>query len=587
MPRLAELDPAAVTGPEAFQAWLAALPEDAAERLTSIGRLLVRFGHRESHVDDFVAMLEQVRLVLLPAVDECLAPLEGRQIPYGAEAWRCLSDALTTMRALRTMYRRAASRMAREPAPAETAIPAPANSAAANSAPAGAAPPAGDPAVDEAARRALPLIRALDLQARILATLLLHRVEPLSEDWDEFCALGRHARATGLLDAQVPDALPLVRPVTARALFVHPLLLRLAGLPERSREDAAAAVRVASRVAAQIGFRVDAGAARPNQWGPSMALTESWSVRLDTHRVPRILARRREQAPAPAGGAARSADAAGALLADLERRWAGSADLADPAPAGALAPGQDRAQDRAPGGAAYGVLRFGLPRRGEPAGPGSQSPDGRAQAGYEFGRWERNTIVRLSMAAGSDAPEPGSFDPLAAAEPARFLRDPSGRVLVERSLMLPPAPLGGLAALRFGGPAASGAGSRGPGAGVAAAEAPTRLGSVHSVEQLAAPGYERIRGHRVAVVPWPGRALAVGLRLGAARFFDDAWLIRAEPGDAPVRDTLVTAPGLAAAGGRAVLREQGHDRPIRFTAVLETGPGFERVGFAVDDVVGS
>src|SRR5690606_31872072 len=377
MPRLAELDPAAVTGPEAFQAWLAALPEDAAERLTSIGRLLVRFGHRESQVDDFVAMLEQVRLVLLPAVDECLAPLEGRQIPYGAEAWRCLSDALTTMRALRTMYRRAASRMAREPAPAETAIPAPANSAAASSAPAGAAPPAGDPAVDEAARRALPLLRALDLQARILATLLLHRVEPLSEDWDEFCALGRHARATGLLDAQVPDALPLVRPVTARALFVHPLLLRLAGLPERSREDAAAAVRVASRVAAQIGFRVDAGAARPNQWGPSMALTESWSVRLDTHRVPRILARRREQAPAP-------------------------------------------------GGDAYGVLPCGLPRRGEPAGPGSQSPDGRAEAGYEFGRWERNTIARLSMAGGSDALEPGSFDPLAAAGPARFLRDPSG-----------------------------------------------------------------------------------------------------------------------------------------------------------------
>ncbi|TXL65525.1 hypothetical protein [Zeimonas arvi] len=569
MPRLAELDPAAVTGPEALQAWLAALPEDAAERLTSIGRLLVRFGHRESHVDDFVAMLEQVRLVLLPAVDECLAPLEGRQIPYGADAWRCLSDALTTMRALRTMYRRAASRMAREQAPAGAAA-----AASASAAPAGAASPRGDPAVDEPARRALPLIRALDLQARILATLSLHRVEPLAEDWDEFCALGRHARATGLLDAQVPDALPLVRPVTARALFVHPLLLRLAGLPERSRDDAAAAVRVASRVAAQIGFRVDAGAAKPNQWGPSIALTESWSVRLDTHRIPRILARRRELAPA--GGAVRPADAAEALLADLERRWAGSADAA---PAAALAPAQDRA--------AYGLLRFGLPRRSEPGGPGAQPPGGRAQAGYEFGRWERNTIVRLSMAAGGDAPEPGSFDPLAVAEPARFLRDPSGRILVERSLMLPPAQLGGLVALRFGGPAASGAGSRGPGAGAAAAEAPTRLGSVHSVEQLAAPGYERIRGHRVAVALWPGRALAVGLRLGAARFFDDAWLIRAEPGDAPARDTLVTAPGLAAAGGRAVLREQGHDRPIRFTAVLETGAGFERVGFAVDDVVGN
>lgn len=112
-----------------------------------------------------------------------------------------------------------------------------------------------------------------------------------------------------------------------------------------------------------------------------------------------------------------------------------------------------------------------------------------------------------------------------------------------------------------------------------------RLGTVQSVEQLVAPGYERIRGHRLAVAPWPGRALAVGLRLGAARHFDDAWLLRGQPGDAAVRETLVTAPGLAAAGGRAVLREDGHDRPIRFTTVLESGPGFERIGFAVDDVV--
>lgn len=574
MPRLAEFDPAAVTGPEAFQGWLTALPEDAAERLLSIGRLLVRFGHRETQVDAFVAMLEQVRLAMLPAVDECLAPLEGRQIPYGTDAWRRLADTLTTMRALRTMFRRAASRMAREPA-----TPGPAASGSATSQSATPDSPTTDPDVDEPARRALPLIRALDLQSRILAALMLHRVEPLADDWDEFCALGRHARATGLLDAQVPDALPLVRPVTARALFVYPLLLRLAGLPERSREDAAVAARVASRIAAQIGFRVDAGAAKPNQWGPALALTESWSVRLDTHRIPGILARRREQAPTPAGGAARPVDAAAALLAELERRWTGEA--------GAVLPASPSAADAV----VHGVLRFGLPRRSESSERGPQQPGGRADAGYVFGQWERNTIVRLSMAYGGDAPAPDRFDPLAAAEPARFRTDAAGRVLVERSLMLPPAPLGGLAALRFAEPASSGAraGSRAAvTAGVAAApdEAPTRLGPVQSVEQLVAPGYERIRGHRIAVALWPGRALAVGLRLGAARFFDDAWLLGAPPGDTAARDTLVTAPGLAAAGGRAVLRSEGRDQPIRFTAVLESGPGFERIGFAVDDVVG-
>lgn len=525
MPRLAEFDPAAATDPEAFQGWLAALPADGAERLKAIGRLLVRFGHREANPDALVGMLEQVRLALLPAVVDCLAPLEGRQIPYGAEVWRRLADALTTMRALRTMFRRAASRMTRE----------------------GPAPETG---ADEPARRALPLIRALDLQSRILATLLVHRVEPLSEDWDEFCALGRHARATGLLDAQVPDALPLVRPVTARALFVYPLLLRLAGLPERSREDAAAAARLASRVAAQIGFRVDPGEARPNQWGPALALTGSWSARLDTHRVPSILARRRERSPAP--GASEAADA---LIAELQRRWTGEAG---PAPA-----------ERPPlDGPTHGVLHFGLPRRVEAPERRPQSGPGRAEAGYVFGQWERNTIVRLSMAGGDERPSLAGADPLAAAEPARFQPNASGRILVERSLMLPPALLGGLVALRFDEPAS-----------------PVRLGAVQSVEQLATPGYERIRCHRVSVALWPGGAAAAGLRMGAARFFDDAWVLRAQPGGPAARDTLVTAPGLVAAGGRAVLREGGRDRSIRFTAVLERGPGFERVGFVVDDMV--
>jgi len=560
MPRLAEFDPAAVTGPEAFQRWLAALPEEGADRLMSIGRLLVRFGHRETQIDVFVAMLEQLRLVLLPAVDECLAPVEGRQIPYGADAWRRLADALTTMRALRTMYRRAAARLTREPASSGSAPPAGAASA----------PPPSDHGVDEPARRALPLIRALDLQSRILTLLLLHRVVPLPEDWDEFCALGRHARATGLLDAQVPDALPLVRPLTARALFVYPLLLRLAGIPARSRDDAAAAARLASRIAAQIGFRVDAGAAKPNPWGPVLALTEAWCVRLDTHRIPRLLARRREQAPAGAGGPSHPTDSALALLAELERRWTGEA--------GATRPPSPFASDDA----VHGVLRFGLPRRGESSGRHPGQPAGSAEAGYVFGQWERNTIVRLSMAVGADTAEPGAFDPLAAAEPARFRPDAEGRIHVERSLMLPPAPLGGLVALRFAEPPVPGGSGR-PGA--PAGGAVVRLATVQSVEQLVAPGYERIRGHRLAVAPWPGRALAVGLRLGAARYFDDAWLLRGQPGDAAVRETLVTAPGLAAAGGRAVLREDGHDRPIRFTTALESGPGFERIGFAVDDVV--
>lgn len=518
MTRLVEFDVPAAAGPESLRDWLAALPEDGPERLLAIGRILVRSGRGELAADAFMTRLEQLRPVLLQTVDDCLSGVENRQLPYGADAWRRLVDALTTMRALRTMYRRAASRIRRE-------------------APSGAG-------TEDPARRALPLIRALDLQSRILAALLLHRVEPLAEDWDELCALGGRARATGLVDAQIPDSRPLVVPSTARALFVFPLLLRLADLAGRSRAEAATVLQVAGTVAARIGFRIDSGVPKANPLGPGLALTGSSGVRLDTHRLPALLARHSE--------------IESALIAELGRLWAGTpAEASGANPAAGLEAGP---------GVVRGVLHFGLPRRGEPdaatARPG-QSAASRTDAGYVFGQWERNTIIRLSMAVSAGSKPVDDFDPLASAEPVRYRID-SGQVLLERNLMLPPAPLGGLAAIR-------------------AFASPVRLGTIRSVAQIPAPGYERLLGHRLVLALWPGQAIAVGLRMGAARFFDDAWLLRAQPGQPAVRDTLVIPSGLAAHGGRAVLREGGRDRPIRFGAAIASGQGFERLGFIVDE----
>lgn len=561
MPGQVDHDPPDLNDLASIERWLDGLPGHGEAKLAAIARLLVRLGRPEFEPDTLVAMLERIRFALLPAVDACLGPLEVRQLPYGSDGWRVLAESITTMRALRTLYRRAAARITRQveaqsPAVAgEAAAPAPEDAASAGA----------------ATRQALPLIRALDLQSRSLAALLVHRVAPLAEDWDELCALGRAVRDTGLLDAQVPDPVAIVKPATARAIFVHPLLLRLAELPARTRNDAASAARFASRLAARIGFRIDAGQMRANPWGPVLRLSEASSVRLDTHRVPRVVAERRRQAQeAGASGAA-----AVRLLDSLENCWAPPAEGAE-----------GHVRDRLPqtGRLIPGRLWFGLPRA---AGNGTEPPgrDGAgarpaADSAYQFGQWERNTIIRLSMGGGEQVSTRETADPMAAAEQVGCRLLTVNRVSVERRLLLPPVALGGLVALGLPGalahPGASGARRS---VQLDPASFRIRLGIVAAIEQFAAPGYEKLRAHCLEVELWPGRGEPVELRVGAARFFDQAWLLQVEPPAGEPSRQLLMAAGLVAPGSLARLRGRAGEEAIRCTAILGRGPGFERVAF--------
>src|SRR5690606_31558158 len=106
-----------------------------------------------------------------------------------------------------------------------------------------------------------------------------------------------------------------------------------------------------------------------------------------------------------------------------------------------------------------------------------------------------------------------------------------------------------------------------------------RLGIVVAVEQSATPGYEKLRAHSLEIELWPGRGDPVELRVGAARFFDQAWLLQADAAAGEPSRQLLMAAGLVAPGSLARLRRGAGEQEIRCTAIPGRGPGFERVAF--------
>lgn len=557
-----ESDLARIGDADSCRQWLHALPADPGDRLEAIAALLARLLRPGLGAEMLFEVLEAVRVAQVRAIDQWLAPLTARAVPYAEEEWGRIGMALASLRATRELFKRTYSQMLRaDGGDAHAVIPGAANGL----------------------RVVLPLARALDAQARLVSLLLVHRSAPLAADWDALCVLTRHLRRTTFLDETLLDEVPLVKPVTARALFTYPLLLRLAALPLRSGADARFAERLASRLAARVGFRIDRSPAPANPHGPSLALTTEHAVRLDTHRVPATLARRREQwLAAGTQEAVRrqipiAAAALGTLLDDLERRWTGAA----PGPAGApdpVAASAARAPapsvpafDRAAGlpGVGPARLRFGLPRmhsadvrvridaRAPPA----------ASSKYVYGRWEQNTIIRLSLGGEGAKPDPSALL-MAEGEAVSCLEvRADGGFVLERHESMPRPGLGMLVAVA---PAADGV----PMAGLS-------LGVVEAIEQVPEADYLRLRAHRITVRPWRGKPMPVGVKVGDAMFFEDAWLL---PGDAPSGEPpgLVLAPNRAHAGARGLLREPDRDASIRFVALTGRGPGYERLSLRIE-----
>lgn len=340
--------------------WLGELPAGAAERLSAIGGLMAQLARPGIEPDPLFEVLEQVRIEQVRAIDRWLAPLVVRPVPYAESEWERLASALSSLRASRDLFKRAYSAMlGRHGDDTRSIIPGATN----------------------ALRVAMPLARALDAQARIVSLLLRHRCAPLAADWDALCVLARHMRRTTFQDETLLDEVPLVKPMTARALFVYPLLLQAAALPSRVPAESDFADRLASRLAAKVGYRIDHGAPEDNPYGPTFALTPEHAVRFDAHRLPASIARRRQQWLAAVGESPSrksmplAESATHALLEDLERRWTGASLFVAPGAAGA---------DAAP----TARLRFGLPRihaADMQARPDVRAQEGAVDAPYEYG----------------------------------------------------------------------------------------------------------------------------------------------------------------------------------------------------------
>lgn len=529
---ISESDLARVRDAGSCRDWLQTLPADGGERLSAIGALLGRMARPGFSAELLFEILEQLRVAQIRAIAQSLDPLLRKPLPYGNDDWQRVGMALVSLRSSRNLFKRAYSQMMGQPDDGTTRSIV--------------------PDAHDAPRVVLPLVRALDAQSRLLTLLLRHRGVPQAADWDELCVLAQHLRRTTFLDEPLIDDVPLVQPKTARGLFTYPLLLSLAGLPARSAIEIQLTEQLAGHLAGRIGFRIDHGPPRESPQGPTLSLTPEHSVRLDSHRLPPSFKRRREQAQASAAADAERRRPLGAqallgLLDDLERRW--------------VQPGPALLPRRAP--AAELRLRFGLPKM--------HSADMRVKVGghdgaapgaskYVYGRWEQNTIIRLSM--GSDDDEKDSAALLMAeGEPVRWLEErPDGRLVVERDALTPRAGAGALVAVQ----PASGA---------------LVLGTIEAIEHVPASDYLNLRGQRLTLRRWPGAPVPAGLRIADAMFFEDAWLL---PGGDAGPPSVIVMPSHAKSGVAALLREPERDASVRFGPVLERGPGFERVAFSFE-----
>src|SRR5690606_37240448 len=288
---------------------------------------------------------------------------------------------------------------------------------------------------------------------------------------------------------------------------VYPLLLQVAGLPSRAPAGAGFADRLASRLAVKVGFRIDHGVPEANPHGPTLLLTPEHAVRLDTHRMPESIGRRKQQwlSAAESDPAAKKAlplteRATIALLDDLERRWTDASPVA-------VADGP-AAPDTAGGSAASSRarVRFGLQRlhstdlqpRADTSGA-----EGAAGARCEYRRREQNTIIRRALGGECDRREPAVLVMAEGETVDRVDRRTGGRFVFERHGTAPRAALGALLAI--------------------APQGSLSLATIEAIEQIPEADYLRLRGQRLTVRSWPGTPVPAGVKIGDALSFIDAW----------------------------------------------------------------
>jgi hypothetical protein len=248
--------------------------------LQTVASLIHDFGRMKVSAEEGFEMLEQIRAAAIEGFDKLrISPAAKRGVPISIADWEPLRRVMLAYKAMRNHYKRIYMGLLEdEGLQTRTVIPGTANSL----------------------RTVMPLARALDCQSRMIAFSLMHQITLDPIEWDELCVMARHLRVSTFLDEALPDPCALIRPNTARALYVYPVLLWLAKPFGRTQIELQMVDKLARKWAAKVGFRIDSNHSRKeNSQGPSVALTKEHLVRFDTHKLVRSLVERRSEISDP------------------------------------------------------------------------------------------------------------------------------------------------------------------------------------------------------------------------------------------------------------------------------------------------
>ena len=511
----------ALRSPRKCASWLDAMMRGTADslpRLQAMQSLVDAIRDTGPGETPRIEVLETVRAALVTEAARVFDRTLGAPVPHGpddAQALRAVDHALAS---LGEVYAGAFEALEMERAPHRVI-----------------------PEAVEGLRAILPIARALDAQSRRLSGLLLARVHLDDAQFGRLAELAQIVRRSTFLDVNLRDPHARMRPCNSRALFVLPLLLRLAEPWSCPAAEVRGLDWLTRRLAYRVGFRIDEdGHKRSNPHGPTLRAGPGLRVRLDTHRISDEIdavlggqpGARRDDGPALEGPGRE------ALAARGRERWAAGWRFKRPAEVG-------RVRMR---------VQIGWPSAAD------VSPGGRP---YDWGRYDGNVVPgRVRQLPGDDA----GF--MLAAEPALWTATEQDVWVVERGVGQPAATRNGLVIVATEMPTTE------PVSSQRRATGPRRLRLARAMasEHLLAGGGERLRLRPIA-----GEAQAVGL--GPDGHAGDAfWLV----GDAEdVGDgRLLAARGRLEVGMRVVVAMNRDDLTFEVYERLDRGADFEiwRVG---------
>ena len=572
LPMTAEalLEPSRVRDAASCRAWLERLAAARAGRLESVDRLWRTLEGAGHPTEQQLEIAEQARPAHLGEVETVLERIDPAAYPTPDRERAQLAAVLASLALARDVYRGIHVRLQEEAMSGGDAgtDDADAVRSAAPAARSATAVPAA------ALRSVIPLVRALDYQVRLLAAMQRLRLAIDADEWETLCMLAEALRASTFLDTHMPDPAPLLgRPSTSRALFVYPLLLRLAAPWGLGAAEFRLVARLARRWAGLVGFRLDeaAGAEADLRHGPALMLSERRTVRLVTRRLRRRLdERRRDLAAVDPKAAERlpaglSPDGARQLLADLERRWCDPriVQQVPDVPLGRMG------------------LRFGLPQAGD---AGAGQPDRRPAAlhaaatrAYIYGRFEHNTIIRQALDPRRPADALSSW--AQGAQAADWVSIERQQAVFETEAVTPGLELGGLAMVVA--PRAETAGGNARTARADAARG-RMFGRVVSLGQRLPQDLRQPTRKRIGLNVWSGSPVVVGLRIGEFAPWQDAFMLFPDPATGEPA-SLVMPAGAFSSPAPATLREAMRERRIRLEELLDRTRQFDRVRFAPDE----